>query len=67
MNEEDLYQIVYMQSKCPQCGGKVEELDKDTSSGRDVRYYKCYACGWSDFVDVGIALWKALSSYKDGE
>ncbi len=62
MNPEELYDMVYIKGQCPQCGGKVQELDKDTGSGRDIRYFHCYACGWNDSIDVGMALWKALSS-----
>ncbi len=65
MDPEKLYDIVYLQGLCPQCGGPVKELDKDTSSGRDIRLYHCGKCEWSDSIDVGIALWKALSSEKD--
>jgi len=61
MEPNDLYDTVYLQERCPQCGAKVEELSKDTASGRDLRFFKCTQCAWSGFVDVGLALWKALS------
>ena len=67
MNRDELYERVYVQGKCPECGNAVEELDKDTSSGRDLRFFKCTICSWSDFIDVGIALWKALSMKGDEE
>jgi hypothetical protein len=63
MNQEDLYKLVYLDGQCPQCGGKVNELDRETTvSGREIRFFHCLACGWNDSIDVGMALWKALSS-----
>ena len=62
MNPDDLYDIVYIQGRCPQCGSKVEELDKDTGSGRDIQYFHCFTCDWNDSIDVEMVLWKALSS-----
>jgi hypothetical protein len=67
MDEADLYETVYLKGRCPRCGEAVDELDKDTSTGRDLRFFKCSACSWSDFVDVGVALWKALSDAADKE
>lgn len=64
MNEENLYETVYLNGRCPKCGEAVEELNRETDSGHDVRFYKCSACSWGDFVDVGVALWKALSDAK---
>jgi hypothetical protein len=61
MDQHELYKTAYLQRRCPECGGAVQDLDKDTSSGREVHFLKCSACSWSEFVDVGIALWKALS------
>jgi hypothetical protein len=34
--------------------------EKDTSSGRDIREYKCSECGHSDWEDRGPALWQIL-------
>ena len=50
---------------CPRCGGPIQFLDKDTSTGRDVVTYGCDACAWSESFDVGIALWRALSDAQD--
>ena len=46
---------------CPRCGGPIQFLDKDTSTGRDIVMYGCQACAWSESFDVGIALWRAMS------
>ena len=67
MVPQELYETAYLDRRCPECGGGVEELDKDTSSGRDIRFLSCSACPWSDFVDVGIALWKAMSEANKNE
>jgi hypothetical protein len=42
---------------------KLEE--KDTSSGRDIREYKCTKCGYSDWEDRGTAMWKLLSDARE--
>jgi hypothetical protein len=41
--------------------------DKDTSSGRDMRTYRCDHCQQEHIVDFGIATWKALSDARDAE
>jgi hypothetical protein len=41
--------------------------DKDTSSGRDMRTYRCDDCGESHIVDNGIALWKVLSDAREAD
>jgi hypothetical protein len=46
---------------CPRCGGPIQFLDKDTSTGRDVVTYGCEACPWNESFDLGIAMWRALS------
>jgi DNA-directed RNA polymerase subunit RPC12/RpoP len=45
---------------CPHCGGELRFLEKDTSSGREFREYRCLNCG--KFVTLGgdTALWKVL-------
>ncbi len=64
MNQDNLYQKVYIEETCPECGNKVEQIDKDTSTERDMRLYACSVCEWSDYIDVGIPLWKAYSEFK---
>lgn len=41
--------------------------EKDTSSGRDMRTYRCSACGRTEDVDYGIALWQVLSDAREAE
>lgn len=45
---------------CPHCGGELEFLDKDTSSGREIREYRCLGCSRIVGEDRGVALWQAL-------
>jgi transposase-like protein len=51
--------------KCPECDIEMKLEEKDTSSGRDMRTYRCPRCQKSEDVDWGIALWKALSDTRD--
>jgi hypothetical protein len=41
--------------------------DKDTSSGSDMRTYRCHRCQGSHIVDHGTALWKVLSDARKSE
>jgi hypothetical protein len=41
--------------------------DKDTSSGSDMRTYRCDQCRESHIVDFGTATWKALSDARNSE
>ena len=45
---------------CPKCGGELRFLEKDTSSGREYREYRCKQCG--EYVTLGgnVALWQML-------
>ena len=45
---------------CPKCGGELRFLEKDTSSGREYREYRCNQCG--EYVTLGgnVALWQML-------
>ncbi len=43
----------------------MDQTEKDTSSGRDIREYKCSRCGYSDWEDRGDALWKILHDDRE--
>lgn len=45
---------------CPDCGGELRFEEKDSSSGRDMREYRCVKCGRSVVEDRGVALWQLL-------
>ncbi len=51
--------------ECPVCGHEVTLDEKDTSSGRDMRTYRCRQCGGPEDVDYGIALWQVLSDARE--
>ncbi len=53
--------------ECPICGHEMSLEEKDTSSGRDMRTYRCRQCGRSEDVDNGIALWQVLSDAREAE
>lgn len=53
--------------KCPTCAREMRLEEKDTTFGRDMRTYRCDACGKSHDVDYGIALWKMLSDKCDAD
>lgn len=46
---------------CSEYGGDMDQIEKTTFTGREMREYKCRKCGRTEIVDCGIALWKALS------
>jgi len=52
---------------CSNCGGDMEQIEKTTFTGRDMREYECKKCGRTEIVDHGIALWKAISDANEPE
>jgi DNA-directed RNA polymerase subunit RPC12/RpoP len=50
---------------CSECGGEMDQIEKTTFSGRDMREYECRKCGRKEIVDQGIALWKAISDARE--
>jgi len=50
---------------CPVCHKSMRLLEKDTSSGRDIREYICDACGKTNREDRGDALWKIISDDRE--
>lgn len=58
--DKELYKTVYLEKRCPECGNEAKQTEKDTSTGRDLRCYSCSVCEWWEYIDVGIAFWKAL-------
>ena len=52
---------------CSECGGEMDQIEKTTFTGRDMREYQCRACGKKEIVDCGTALWKILSDANTPE
>jgi hypothetical protein len=53
--------------KCPACAEEMTLEEKDTSSGRDMRTYRCGLCGRSEDIDNGTALWQVLSNARESD
>ncbi len=53
--------------QCPHCNCEMRQTEKDTSSGRDIREYKCDQCGFDDWEDRGKALWQILHDDREDE
>jgi DNA-directed RNA polymerase subunit M/transcription elongation factor TFIIS len=50
---------------CDKCGIAMHQVEKDTSSGREIREYECPKCGYSDWEDCGKALWQILHDARE--
>lgn len=50
----------YSDDPCPDCGGHLEFVDKNTFTGREFREYRCEKCGREVVEDRGVALWQVL-------
>jgi hypothetical protein len=50
---------------CAKCGEPMRQTEKDTSSGRDIREYKCDRCGHCDWEVRGPALWQILHDDRE--
>ena len=65
MDEQSLYNIAVGERRCPECGAGTRQVEKDTSSGREMREFACTACKWSHIFDCGPALWKLMSGSSE--
>ncbi|HLJ28785.1 MAG TPA: hypothetical protein VKY85_18900 [Candidatus Angelobacter sp.] len=52
---------------CSECGGEMDQIEKTTFTGRDMREYQCRKCRKTEIVDGGTALWKILSDANHPE
>jgi predicted RNA-binding Zn-ribbon protein involved in translation (DUF1610 family) len=52
---------------CSACGGEMDQIEKTTFSGRDMREFECRKCGKKEIMDYGDALWKILSDANNPE
>ena len=46
---------------CPDCNVEMDQIEKTTFTGRDMREYQCPKCGRKQIMDRGKALWEILS------
>ncbi|HYL91978.1 MAG TPA: hypothetical protein VEW69_02355 [Alphaproteobacteria bacterium] len=49
---------------CPDCNLEMDQIERTTFTGRDMREYQCPKCGRKEIVDAGEALWQILSNAK---
>jgi predicted RNA-binding Zn-ribbon protein involved in translation (DUF1610 family) len=52
---------------CPDCGAEMDQIEKTTFTGRDMREYQCPKCGRTQIIDRGKALWEILSEANKQE
>lgn len=46
--------------RCPDCGGELQYVDKNTVTGQTFYEYRCDRCGREVVEDGGTALWQVL-------
>jgi hypothetical protein len=46
--------------ECPVCGQPMDETERDSSSGSDMRSYYCATCRQEHILDIGTAFWQVL-------
>ena len=52
---------------CSDCGIEMDQIEKTTFTGREMREYECRKCGSKEIVDCGPALWQILSDANKPE
>jgi hypothetical protein len=52
---------------CTTCHLEMEQIEKTTFTGRELREYQCPNCKRTVILDCGNALWKVLSDAKEPE
>jgi len=50
---------------CPDCNVEMDQIERTTFTGRDMREYQCPKCGRKQIVDCGKALWAILSEANE--
>ncbi len=50
---------------CPDCRVEMDQIEKSTFTGRDMREYQCPRCGRREILDCGEAVWQILSDESD--
>jgi len=50
---------------CTQCGAEMDQTDKNTFTGREIRDYECPSCGHTDWEDCGVALWQVMHDARE--
>jgi predicted RNA-binding Zn-ribbon protein involved in translation (DUF1610 family) len=55
------------ETTCPAYSIEMEQIEKTTFTGRDMREYQCPRCGRKQIIDCGKALWEILSEANQQE
>jgi len=50
---------------CSDCSLEMQQIERTTFTGRDMREYQCPQCGRKQIVDCGKALWEILSEANE--
>jgi hypothetical protein len=50
---------------CPDCAVEMDQIKKNTFTGRDMREYQCPKRGRKQIIDCGKALWQILSEANE--
>jgi predicted RNA-binding Zn-ribbon protein involved in translation (DUF1610 family) len=50
---------------CPDCAVEMDQIERTTFTGHDMREYQCPKCGRKQIVDCGKALWEILSKANE--
>ena len=50
---------------CPECRVEMDQIEKTTFTGRDMREYQCPKCGRREILDCGKAFWQILSEANE--
>jgi len=56
-----------MEERCPRCGASEIQVEQDSATGTMWRSYSCGRCGWSEDVNEGTAMWKALHDHNEAQ
>jgi predicted RNA-binding Zn-ribbon protein involved in translation (DUF1610 family) len=57
----ELHLTIMSETACPDCAVEMDQIERTTFTGRDMREYQCPKCGRKQIVDCGKALWEILS------
>jgi len=52
---------------CPDCAVEMDQIERTTFTGRDMREYQCPKCGRKEIIDCGKALWQILSDADENQ
>ena len=53
--------------KCPDCGGDLDFLEKNSFNGRVFREYWCAKCARTVTQEEGVALWQVLHDVNEAQ